>query len=292
MKIALCISGYFTNANRDNLLNSNYIYDNIINDIDENAHSMDIFIHSFDKKSETNINHKYPNTTITVVEDQTNFIGQLSNENKQFHNLLVSLKYKNNTLYDLQGTLSMIYSRCASIKLATEYSNNNNFEYDVIIRVRFDLGVRMKRPHAGFKPDNLFFEPSKYDYNCLYSSYWNQLNAGYVGYWEFSNGKNMKIYSEMYNFVINNMFIINSDYLNILQSNWPDSNETAFDSNEILTGNNNSNNVKHCTYRFIDSVNNHIIEKYFLTQTILYEKSRFIDFTGNNYGNNYGNIYI
>ena len=29
MKIALCISGYFTNKNKDNLLQSNYIYDNI-----------------------------------------------------------------------------------------------------------------------------------------------------------------------------------------------------------------------------------------------------------------------
>lgn len=32
----------------------------------------------------------------------------------------------------------MIYSRCAVIKLAIEYSNSNYFEYDVIIRVRFD----------------------------------------------------------------------------------------------------------------------------------------------------------
>jgi len=287
MKIALCISGYFTNLNRDNLMNSNYIYDNIINNIDENAHSMDLFIHSFDKKSETNINNKYPNAKITIVEDQTNFIGQLSNENKQFHNLLVNSKYKSGTSYDLQGTLSMIYSRCASIKLATEYSNNNNFEYDVIIRVRFDIGVRLKRPHTGFKPDNLFFEPGKYDYNCLYSSYWNQLNAGYVGFWEFSNGKNMKIYSEMYNFVINKMFIFNSDYLNILQTNWHDSNETNFNSNEMITGNNSSDNVKQCTYKFIDSVNNHIIEKYFVMQNGLYYKSIFIDFTNNKKGNEY-----
>ena len=191
---------------------------------------------------------------------------------------MVNSKYKSGTSYDLQGTLSMIYSRCASIKLAIEYSNNNNFEYDVIIRVRFDIGVRLKHPHNGFKPDNFIFESSKYDYNFFYYSYWNQLNAGYVDNWEFSNSKNMKIFAEMYNYVINNMLIINSDYLNILQNNWPDSNETTFDSNEILTGNNISNNVKQCTYRFIDSVNNHIIEKYFLLQNGLYYKSIFIDF--------------
>jgi len=48
MKIALCISGYFTNKNNDDLLKSNYIYDNIINRIKED-HNLDIFIHSFDK---------------------------------------------------------------------------------------------------------------------------------------------------------------------------------------------------------------------------------------------------
>ena len=50
MKISLCIYGYFTNKNNDNLLNSNYIYDNIINTIDKNTNSLDIFIHSFDIK--------------------------------------------------------------------------------------------------------------------------------------------------------------------------------------------------------------------------------------------------
>ena len=51
MNIALCISGYFTNKNNDNLLNSNYIYDNIINRIKNDGGSLDIFIHSFDINS-------------------------------------------------------------------------------------------------------------------------------------------------------------------------------------------------------------------------------------------------
>lgn len=279
MKIALCISGYFTNKNHDNLLQSNYIYHNIINNINTITHNLDIFIHSFDKKSETNINKKYPNTKKTIIEDQINFIDKLSNENNCFHNKLINGQYKNKTSYDLQGTLSMIYSRCAVIKFATEYSNNNNFEYDVIIRVRFDIGVRLKHPHNGFKPDNLFFEPSKYHYNYLYSSYWNQLNAGYVDHWEFSNSENMKDFSEMYNYVINNMFIINSEYLNILQNNWTDSNESDGNSNEIL---NNNKNIKNYKHGFIDSINNHVIQKFFMMKNNLYNKSVFIDFTGNN----------
>ena len=282
MKIALCISGYFTNKNNDNLLQSNYIYDNIVNNIDKNQHSLDIFIHSFDKKSEKNILQKYPNTRKIIIEDQINFIDKITDKNKEFHNLLISSKYKNGTSYDLQATLSMIYSRCASIKMATEFSSNNNFEYDVIIRVRFDVGIRLKRPHNGFKPDNFRFEPSKYDYNYFYSSYWNQLNAGYVDHWEFSNSKYMKILSEMFEYLIKNMLINGSDYLNILQSNWPDSNELKYDSNEMLN-NNNKYNVKTYKHRFIDSVNNHVIQKYFMIKNGLYEKSAFIDYTNNIY---------
>lgn len=284
MKIALCISGYFTNKNKDNLLQSNYIYDNIINHIKNDGKSLDIFIHSFDKISEENIKNKYPNTKKTIIEDQINFINKLSDKNKEFHNLLISSKYKNGTSYDLQGTLSMIYSRCASIKMATEFSSNNNFEYDVIIRVRFDIGIRLKHPHNGFKPDNFIFEPSKYDYKYFYSSYWNQLNAGYVDHWEFSNSENMKIFSYIFDFVINNMFILNCDYLNILQNNWPDSDELKYDSNEMLNNNNVKN--KKYKYRLIDSVNNYIIQKYFMMKNNLYNKSVFIDFTKGN-----GNLY-
>ncbi len=127
----------------------------------------------------------------------------------------------------------------------------------------------------------MIFELNKYDYNYFYSSYWNQLNAGYVDHWEFSNSKYMKILSEMFEYLIKNMLINGSDYLNILQSNWPDSNELKYDSNEMLN-NNNKYNVKTYKHRFIDSVNNHVIQKYFMMKNNLYEKSRFIDFTNNN----------
>jgi len=60
MKIALCVSGYFTNKVNDDLLQYNYIYDNIINRIKNDGHSLDISIHSFDIKSEENIKTKYP----------------------------------------------------------------------------------------------------------------------------------------------------------------------------------------------------------------------------------------
>ena len=106
MKIALCISGYFTNKNNDNLLQSNYIYDNIINRITNNSQELDIFINSFDKKNEKKILKKYPNTRKTIIEDQINFINKLSDKNKEFFNLLLKSKYKNGTSYDWSPLLT------------------------------------------------------------------------------------------------------------------------------------------------------------------------------------------
>ena len=290
MKIALCISGYFTNINNDNLLNSNYIYDNIINKINYNENSLDIFIHSFDINSKKNILNKYPNTKDFIIEEQINFINKLTNLNHEYYNKLIKINYKHNTSYDLQNTLSMLYSRCKVIKMAIKYSSNNNFKYDAIIRVRFDIGIRMKHSHNGFKPDNFIFNCNSYDYNYIYSSYWNQLNAGYVDHWEFSNSDNMNRFSNIYNYVINKMFILNSDYLYSLENNWIDSNENNYMSNEILNNdisNEIFNNIKKYKYKLLDSINNRVIQKYFMLKNGLYQKSRFIDFTNDNNGKLY-----
>ena len=55
--IALCIHGYFSNKDNDNLLLTNYIYDNIINKI-VGENRIYIFIHSFDIYNKLNI-YKY-----------------------------------------------------------------------------------------------------------------------------------------------------------------------------------------------------------------------------------------
>jgi hypothetical protein len=268
--------GYFTNKDNDNLMMSNYIYDNIINRIDKNNNILDIFIHSFDKKSELNINTKYPNTTKTIIEEQINFVENLSNKNKEYYNKLNEFNYDKNTSYNIQSVLSMQYSRSYVIKMALNYSTINNFEYDVIIRVRFDIGIRMKHSLNGYKPDNLVFDPDKYDYNYFYSSYWNQLNAGYCDFWEFSNSKNMKIFSEIYNYLTSNMFVLNSEYIIAVTNNWYHSNEDNEFSNEML---NKHTNVKCYKYNFIHTINCHLIEKFFMIKCNLYEKTAFLDFT-------------
>jgi len=57
MKIALCISGYFSNKNGDDLLKSNYIYDNIIN----KCENIDILSNIECQNKRYEINNSYTN---------------------------------------------------------------------------------------------------------------------------------------------------------------------------------------------------------------------------------------
>jgi hypothetical protein len=275
MKIALCISGYFSNKNNDDLLESNYIYDNVVNPIKQNGDNLDIFIHSFDKYNEHKILTKYPNTKDCIIQDQIDFINNLQDSNYKYYNMLRDHKYEDYG-FNLQSTLSFLYSRSKCIKLALQYSKEQDFVYDCIIKCRFDIGIRLKQPFDGYKPDNLVFNPLL-DFNYIYSSYWNQLNAGYNDFWEFSNSANMEIFSNIYDYAINNMFIPDSEYLNTL-NNWPDSNEDDWRTNEILNINKSDKLKK---YDFISSSNNHLIEKFFMLKCGLYSKSKFLDFTPN-----------
>jgi hypothetical protein len=272
MKTAICINGYFSNKNGDNLFNSNYIYDNIINKCD----NIDIFIHSFDKDNESKILSKYPNTKYYVIEKQIDFINNTSKENYEYYKEMHRLPPNG---CDLQSTLSFLYSRCKSIKYALQYSKENNFVYDCIIRCRFDNGIRLKKPDdAGYKTDNIIFNPSL-DFRYFYTPYWNQLNAGYNGFWEFSNATNMEIFSGIYDYLINHMFLLNSEYLLCLQSCWPDSDINSPYSNVMLST--EVSNITPCSYALTHSYNSHLVEKFFIIKSNLYYKSKFIDYTNN-----------
>lgn len=272
MKFALCISGYFNNKNEDDLLATNYIHDNVITPILNNDDSVDIFIHSFDKNNESNILIKYPNLTNYIIEHQYDFINNLDYKNKQYYDKLLSFNYHHYGQYNAQSSLSFFYSRFKSIKLELDYSGERNFEYDCIIRCRFDIGIRVKTPLDGYKVDNLEFDP-KLDFNYFYTSYWNQLNAGYADFWEFSNHSNMKTFHNIYNYLISEMLILDSEYLQSL-SNWPDSDKNDETTNLII----NNQSKPNMNYDFVHSINNHLIEKFYLIKCGLYKKSAFLDF--------------
>lgn len=192
MKIALCISGYFTNKNNDNLLETNYIYNNIINRIKED-HNLDIFIHSFDLKSENNIKKKYPNTKKTIIEDQINFRNKLTSNNLIFEKKLDENIFPSPITLETQ--LSFCYSRKKSIMMALEENNT----YDLIIWCRFDMCIRLKKNVNQCNPTKLIIPNLRgVDTKKLYMSDWEHLHSGYSDHWFFSNPEIMEKIANMY----------------------------------------------------------------------------------------------
>jgi len=205
MKIALCISGYFTNKNNDDLLKTNYIYDNIINRIKE-CHNLDIFIHSFDKKSEENIKTKYPQCKKCIIQPQINFRNKLKCNNLEFEKELDEKQFPSPITIDSQ--LSFMYSRKQSIMMALE----EDTLYDLIIWCRFDLCIRLKKYKNHCNSTKLILpDITKIDTSKLYMSDWEHFHSGYSDHWFFSNPEIMtkiaNMYDELYNY-----YQIDSDF--------------------------------------------------------------------------------
>lgn len=267
-KIALCISGYFKNKNNDDLINTNYIYDNIINKVD----NIDIFIHSFDINSKDLILFKYPNTKKTIIEEQIDFTTKLNIDNIIFLEEVL----KHNPTESWFTNLSMTYSRKMAVNFALEYAKQNNFTYDLICNTRFDLGVYVKGNNLDNNHPNVckFVLNPNIDNQYIYSAYWPQYNSGYADFWFISNSEYMNIYANTYDYLLNFAFKLDSDYIKALLTNWPYSNKDNIFSNE--TENNNLINTK---YSYVNTFNMHLLYKYYFLTTILYKKSKFIDYT-------------
>jgi len=270
--IALCISGYFSNQDGDDLMQTNYIYDNIINKIlpDNN---IDIFIHSFDFQNTSKILTKYPTVKKYIIEPQIDFTNNINELNKEYIAKIINLNAPNPNYWFT--VLSGLYSRKQSIILASDYSKENNIQYDCICWIRFDLGIRVKVLNLDI---NCCTFPAisviDMDNTYLYSAFWKQLNAGPADYWFFSNIENMRILADAYDYVLENAFKLNSDFILALD-NWPDSNADDDFSNEILIKKPIIQSSKR-KYTFLDSMNSHLLLKFYLISTPLYKNSRFL----------------
>ncbi len=193
MRIALCISGYFTNKVNDNLSDTNYIHQNIIDKINKKNNTLDIFIHSFDTKSKDKILKKYPNVKKYIIEPQINFREKMSKENLSYENKLDSSIFP--IPLHLNSQFSFLYSRKECIKLAL----NDDINYDLIIWCRFDICVRLKKSSSQINPSKLILPNLKMiDTEFLYMSNWDHMHSGYSDHWFFSSPKNMKILADMY----------------------------------------------------------------------------------------------
>ena len=264
MKIALCISGYYSNKLDINSGDKGYKY--IKNNIIKN-NDIDIFIHSWDIKNRNKINKNYSSAKI-IYEDQINFHTLMNDKNTEAYE-----KFKNDPHYkkyfNVNTNFSFLYSRKKSLELAIDYARKNKFKYDCIIVCRFDLGFRCNY-HLGYRPDILTFD-KKLNMEYFYSSMWNQLNLGFSDHWFFSNQDNMEILSKIYD-SYHNYVDLESKMMKSLKK-WPDSNKENFKSNEILKKI-KSNNLA-CEIE-VNIFNSHFFHKFYFMESGLYTKSKFI----------------
>ena len=135
MRIAVCFSGQM----RTGILASS----NILNFIGELLSDVDFFIHTWDVDSHKTFfdepNHM-PEYTIIKLKDlnDINRIYEIYKpklyKTENYQSFIINLE-KN----EVTNHYPMWHSWAESIKLKTQYEKENNFEYDVVIKMRFDI---------------------------------------------------------------------------------------------------------------------------------------------------------
>lgn len=278
MKIALCLSGYFSSKFsvkkiRNYYYTNGFLGYNYINKFLLNPFKPDIFIHSWDIKNQNFINLLYSKyIKASTFEAQKLFEEEVNDLTK------LSLKYPDHPSSPFL-MLSQAYGRKKSIELKKSFEKKNNFKYDCVIYARFDLGMRDIYMEKINRCTEIAFSKSL-DMKYLYTKFWNQLNQGFSDMWIFSNSENMDIYSKYYDKILeyNNE---DSKYSELLSTGWPDSSMESEFSNEIFFNKKTILKKYNKSWGFF---NNHMLLKYFFIDFNLYDKCRFpIDLKRVNY---------
>lgn len=269
-RTALCLYGYFSNRENENagMLGYEYIKENILK-----YPNVDVFVHTWDLKNEKKIIELY-NPKRIIAEKQLDYNAVASSYGLYQSDIDEGFD-RNSTIYvncTIQASLSFYNSRAMSILLKREYERDNNFEYDVVITARFDLGHRSGF-HRGYNVSQITFNPEN-DMNYIYSSMWVQINCGFADQWFYSNSENMNKFIYMGDHAIED-FKLGSNYNNALINGWFDSNADDEFSNEVLKPKENrtTNLFKYPQWQII---NNHLYHKFYLNKVELYEKSKYV----------------
>ena len=215
-KIALCLSGYFdsfTDLTSKGVDGFEHIKKHILS---QNNGDIDIFIHSWDISNQLKIEMLYGDKIKKqVFEPQINFLP-VCIENK-----LNTIKL-HSAYSPPQNILSHFYSVQKSHELMSLYEIENNFEYDIVIKSRFDLG-RINRNTSGpglFNPypvQCINFNPLL-DMSKIYMANWQFTeDEGVADMWFYSNSKNMKNFCNLYE-IMKMDLIPNGDYRNFVPS--------------------------------------------------------------------------
>jgi len=176
MRIALCLSGtvgklYKNKSGYDwegdiDFRIGHHFYKKHIFDVNDNV---DIFIHCWDVKHEKELVKLYK-------PKKSKFQKQIVFDENNIRQNNIESRW---------------YSTKQVIELKKEYEEENNFEYDVVMWSRFDVGFFKDLNFGDFK-----------DFNSMYIAKSNPPNLNQptiLDYWYFSSSKNMDIINNFYN---------------------------------------------------------------------------------------------
>jgi len=168
---------------------------------------------------------------------------------------------------------SQLFIRQEVCRTALKYIKNSEFNPDMIILSRFDIGTRggilIRNPIE--IDDNLstIFEINNENPFIVIPEF-NQLNLGYPDMWYYLNKTALHKMQKIYDVYINSIFREDSSYVNYLTKGWPSSewydlkekNDLRQFSNIILTGNKTNKKMRYPSW---ESTNIHMFYKYFIS---------------------------
>lgn len=119
-----------------------------------------------------------------------------------------------------RNQLSMYYNDNLAFNMALEYSNKNNFEYDIFMRFRADLfNTDLPDLNNFDKNNDILYSINPQCYFTGFGIY----NVGIISSdWVWGNKNVMSVYCNTYNYVLDKCRILNGNYIVHYESNHTD----------------------------------------------------------------------
>jgi hypothetical protein len=158
---------------------------------------VDTFVHSWEKQKQDEILELY-HPKAFVFEEQVDFSKLI--EERNLHKL-------SNCPRPIGNVISHLYSVTETIKLAYQ----QNCEYDIVIKARFDLG-RINRNTSGPGRHNPYpvqcinFK-TEIESNKLYTANWQHFHMGPADMWFYGDSETMKNFTNLFDFVNKNLYL-------------------------------------------------------------------------------------
>lgn len=259
MKIALCLFGY----PKGSTIYAEGAYQQKFKHLFENVmiHSPDVFIHCWDKSLEHELVTLFKPKKY-IFQDQIGFETATAQLN---------LDRFRGSRGDILKTLSFFYTRQMSNKLKKMQEEEIGNKYDCVVSSRFDVGYHNYRKN---KTSYIKFDPTL-DLSCVYSAYWDQINAGISDHWFYSNSETMDKIANINDCVIDYLKK-DSEYCRTMATGWLDSNSEKEFSNEFLKEGRVENLKKYPDHYCL---NNHCLYKWHFYVNSLWtkDKCRFLN---------------